>query len=286
MAQQNRLGTIEGLYRYPVKSLRGEALAAADVFTSGIAGDRLWALRDMARGEITSGKRSPLLMQISASLLEDGLEPQAKISLPSGDTFLTSDPDCSAKISGFAGRQMSLCELRPASDAAHFARAKVDPAKYEAEVREMLALLPDEPFPDFSKLPPEALMNTTLPGTYFDVSTLSIVLASELRQLRNSLPDAGVDAMRFRPNIVLNDLDSPLSSAALVGVRMKIGATELVIDNHAPRCSMTTHAQGALPKAPQIMRALVRDWKHNFGLYATVLRAGHVRMGDRVEGAD
>jgi uncharacterized protein YcbX len=38
------LGTVAGLYRYPVKSLRAEQLTAADVRTDGFAGDRGSAL--------------------------------------------------------------------------------------------------------------------------------------------------------------------------------------------------------------------------------------------------
>ncbi len=282
MAQQEKLGSVSGLFRYPVKSLRGEVLQAADVFTTGFVGDRMWAFRDVERVEITSAKRSPLLLQIAATLLEDGLEPRARISLPSGEAMLTDSPDCDAMVSSYVGRQLSICDIRPASDTAHYARANIAPEKFDAYVREVLALLPDETLPDFSKLPREAMINVTLPGTYFDVSAVSIVLASELRQIQNTLPDAAVDAMRFRPNIVLDDLDNPLSSEALVGVRMKVGTTELVADSHAPRCSITTHAQGNLPKSPQIMRTLVRDWKHNFGLYVSVLQGGRINMGDTV----
>jgi uncharacterized protein YcbX len=38
------LGTVVSLYRYPVKALRGEALARAEVTASGFAGDRASAL--------------------------------------------------------------------------------------------------------------------------------------------------------------------------------------------------------------------------------------------------
>ncbi|MCK9994459.1 MAG: hypothetical protein Dbin4_02979, partial [Alphaproteobacteria bacterium] len=77
--------------------------------------------------------------------------------------------------------------------------------------------------------------------------------------------------------------DNPLTSEGLVGARLKIGDTEMTAIAHAPRCSMVTHAQDRLPKAPQIMRALVRDWKHNFGLYVSVQNAGHIRIGDTIE---
>jgi len=37
------LGRVAGLWRYPVKSMAGEALAQADVFWNGLTGDRRWA---------------------------------------------------------------------------------------------------------------------------------------------------------------------------------------------------------------------------------------------------
>lgn len=282
MVQKDTLGAIGGLFRYPVKSLRGEALNDAHLNASGVAGDRLWAFRDVVRDEITSAKRSPLLLQIAATLLDDSASPRAKLSLPTGETIHTDAPDCSAIISNYTGRRLSLSALRPASDKAHYARSKTVPANAASDAREVLGLLADEPFPDFSKMPREAMLNATLPGTYFDAAAIHIILASELKQFHNSLPSAGVDVMRFRPNIVLNDLENPLSADDLVGVRIKLGTAVVIGDALTPRCSMTTHTQGALPKAPEIMRSLVRDWKHKFGLYASVIQDGQIRMGDPV----
>jgi len=280
MAQQGRLGTISGLFRYPVKSLGGEALAAAQIGASGIAGDRIWAFRDLGRSEISSAKRYPLLMQIAAALQEDG---HARLRFPSGETSSTAASDCAARVSNFIGRPQALFGVRPASDAAHFARSGVAVENMEADIRGVLGLLPDETLPDFSKFPAEALRNATVPGTYFDGAVIHIILASELRQLQGSVSGAEVDALRFRPNIVLDDLAAPLVSDDLVGVTLRAGDTVLRLDFIVPRCSMTTHEQGRLGKAPQIMRTLVRDWKHNFGLYATVQQGGQIRLGDVFE---
>lgn len=44
------VGRVVGLWRYPVKSMAGEALAAADVSWHGLAGDRRWAfVRDSVK---------------------------------------------------------------------------------------------------------------------------------------------------------------------------------------------------------------------------------------------
>lgn len=49
------VGTVEDIWRYPVKSLGGERLTSVDVETRGLAGDRQRAVRD-ADGGFGSGK--------------------------------------------------------------------------------------------------------------------------------------------------------------------------------------------------------------------------------------
>jgi uncharacterized protein YcbX len=50
------LGTVTALYRYPVKSLRGEALERAEVRAGGFAGDRERALFVRSAGHARDGK--------------------------------------------------------------------------------------------------------------------------------------------------------------------------------------------------------------------------------------
>ena len=45
------VGAVESLWRYPVKSMRGEQLAEAFVGYSGVYGDRLFAFKSSARPE-------------------------------------------------------------------------------------------------------------------------------------------------------------------------------------------------------------------------------------------
>ncbi|MBL1083468.1 MOSC domain-containing protein [Streptomyces actinomycinicus] len=49
------LGTIERIWRYPIKSTGGELLSEAAIDARGVAGDRLYAVRD-AEGKFGSGK--------------------------------------------------------------------------------------------------------------------------------------------------------------------------------------------------------------------------------------
>ena len=64
------LGKVTGLYRYPVKSMGGEALDAIMFDKYGILGDRTWTIRDAEKGVIAGGKKYPDLMKCDARFTE------------------------------------------------------------------------------------------------------------------------------------------------------------------------------------------------------------------------
>jgi uncharacterized protein YcbX len=94
------------LWRYPVKSLQGERLAAARVGEYGVEGDRGWALFDVATGLGLTARRVPDLLFAAGRLRADG---GAEVVLPDGTR--TSDD---AVLSAWLGRPV---ELRPAGTA-------------------------------------------------------------------------------------------------------------------------------------------------------------------------
>jgi uncharacterized protein len=59
------------LWRYPVKSLRGERLQAADVDENGVAGDRLVHVRQMS-GRVVTSRFRPRLLALQGTLGDDG----------------------------------------------------------------------------------------------------------------------------------------------------------------------------------------------------------------------
>ncbi|HXH27535.1 MAG TPA: MOSC N-terminal beta barrel domain-containing protein, partial [Candidatus Polarisedimenticolia bacterium] len=62
---------ISELWRYPVKSMAGEPLRAADLGPDGIRGDRLVQVRD-GRGGIITSRTHPRLLGLRATLGDDG----------------------------------------------------------------------------------------------------------------------------------------------------------------------------------------------------------------------
>jgi uncharacterized protein YcbX len=51
-SEQNFLGVVEELWRYPVKSMLGERLTATTVTENGLLGDRTYALRDTSTARL------------------------------------------------------------------------------------------------------------------------------------------------------------------------------------------------------------------------------------------
>ncbi|MCA9771728.1 MAG: MOSC N-terminal beta barrel domain-containing protein, partial [Myxococcales bacterium] len=126
-----RVGTIAELWRYPVKSMGGERIDVARLDRKGLVGDRLWALRDTASGEITGGKRIPGIMGLDAryrSEPDGGGIPAVDVTLPDGARVASDDANVHGRLTEFLGRAVTLEALRPASDAAHFRGAKGEEA--------------------------------------------------------------------------------------------------------------------------------------------------------------
>src|SRR5438128_2478283 len=96
------IGTIQQIWRYPVKSMAGEKLPECTVGSLGLPGDRGWAIRDEIKSEIKTGTRIPLLMQCASRYLEQPSDeniPHVSITLPDGSTVTSDDPDVNARLS-------------------------------------------------------------------------------------------------------------------------------------------------------------------------------------------
>ena len=92
---------MQQLWRYPVKSMAGEALEVADIDHDGIAGDRLVVVAG-PRGIVTSRTR-PQLLGLRATLSRDG-EPLVE-NRPAGS------PEVAAVVQHVAGPDTQLARL-------------------------------------------------------------------------------------------------------------------------------------------------------------------------------
>lgn len=108
------------LWRFPVKSLQGERLDAAEVGEGGIEGDRRFAIYDLETGFGLTARRVPELLFARAAIGDGGA---VEVTLPDGT--VAADDDA---LSAWLGRPVAL---RSAEE--QVARRYENPADYERE---------------------------------------------------------------------------------------------------------------------------------------------------------
>lgn len=288
--------------------MAGEQLQSSMVESLGLPGDRGWALRDETTGEITNGKRFPLLMQCAARYRTEPAGesiPQVDITLPDGSTTASDAADVNDRLSDLLRKPMTLWPRMPADNLEHYRRkskaarmfarfAKIAPLRStlsklarfgnaNAELRQLFSREPDEPIPDISTLPPELMEFTSPPGTYFDAFALNLLTTSSLEMMKRLNPQAIWDPRRFRPNFLIESHLSGFIELDWGLQTFRIGATLVRCQIPTARCGMTTHAQKDLPKDPSVLRTIVKDADQNLGVYANVVEPGEVKVGDNVE---
>jgi uncharacterized protein len=125
----------------------------------------------------------------------------------------------------------------------------------------------------------------------FDVHPVTLLGSASVRELERRSGLGPVDSRRFRMLIELRT-ETPHLEDAWAGRRIVIGDAELIVGGPVPRCgAVTRHPETGERDAP-IVKAIkayrgVQDGELgrgvNFGVYADVVRAGAVTVGDAVE---
>src|SRR5690242_8049911 len=115
---KTRIGTVAQLWRYPVKSMRGESLNEMTLTERGTVGDRLFALRELKYGAIMSARMFASMLQLR-SVCEhgpiDGAEFRVRIELPQGTSIYADDPRADSVLSALFEHPVRL--ERPRGDA-------------------------------------------------------------------------------------------------------------------------------------------------------------------------
>jgi MOSC domain-containing protein len=279
------IGSIAGLWRYPVKSMGGEACAAVEAGERGLAGDRTWAVLDVESGKVVSAKRPKLwgaMLECSAAYAEepspDGPAAPVRITLPDGRETGTDDPDRDRLLSEALGREVTM-ESRAPEGATYDIRA-ADAQGLEVEEPERLT---ESPVGMFAP-----------PGTFFDTSTLHVLANTSLDGLAAAHPDGEWDTRRFRPNVLVevdgSERDAEFVENTWVGHLLELGAAaRAAVLAPMPRCVMTTLPQGDLARDPLILRTLAdrnRQSLADAGVFACVGALTNVTAPGRVTTGD
>ncbi len=264
------VGSVVSLWRYPVKSMMGEELNAAQVTARGLLGDRTYALMDLSSGKVASVKNPRKwgrLFDCRATFVEPphsgGNLPSVRISLPDGTVVTSVQGDLNQILSTVVGRQVTFATTAPRAPSLEEYWPDIDGLAYRETIT-------DEAMPS---------------GTFFDCAVIHILTTATIDRLREVYPPGRFEVRRFRPNIVV-EVASPekgFVENAWVGRTIAIGnEARFNVTGPCPRCVMTTWAQGDLPKDPGILRAAAQHNQANVGIYAGIIRGGTIRRGDSV----
>jgi len=267
---QNDLGSVASLWRYPVKSLLGEELNAAEFDEIGLVGDRAYALVDTIDGKVATAKnprRWPDLFALGATLSEAtgtvSKVPPVRITLPDGSTVHSRQADIHQVLSKVVGREVILsASPKQGSRTAEEYWPDIDGLDYRNTVTEFG--LPE--------------------GTFFDCASVHLLTTATLQRLQNVYPHGRFALRRFRPNIVVETVaGDDFVENAWIGRVLAIGdVVRLKITGPCGRCVMTTLAQGDLPQDTGILRTAVQQNRASVGVYASVLRGGKITQRDAV----
>ncbi len=263
------VGTVRELWRYPVKSMRGEECADVRIGSRGVAGDRAYALVDATSGKLASAKNPrlwPDLLSYAARYLEqpvaNGEPARVEVALPDGVVLRSDDATLEPVLSAALGRPVRFSSHAPN-----------DPVL-------------DEYWPDMDDLAHRDTVTeeATKAQTFFDAATVHIVTTRTLDGLQALAPGASFAVARFRPNVVIDasDAGSDYPEDAWVGRTVQVGDVVLAVTQATGRCVMTTLAQQGLPSDGNVLRTAARHHAARVGVYAEVVRGGTVRVGNRL----
>src|SRR5213080_3534707 len=118
-------GSVVGLWRYPVKSMMGEELNAAEVTERGLIGDRQFALRDRETGKVVGAKNPRKwgnFFDFRAAFVEPpqvgSTMPPVRITLPDGKIATSGEDDLEETLSRALGREVAFEEAQTRAETA------------------------------------------------------------------------------------------------------------------------------------------------------------------------
>jgi uncharacterized protein len=253
------IGTVESLWRYPVKSMRGEELDEVFAGFSGVYGDRLFAFSSSAS--------------------------------PKGFPFLTAREQCEMLRYRPRFREPDKA-ARPINQSE---AEKVGATPLYADADD-LVLDVETPGGDTLAIDDSALIEALRRGiddkhrltllrserALTDCRPLSIFGVQSARKLGEET-GISVDKRRFRANIYL-DLAKGFAEDELVGRSVRIGPKVVVsILERDPRCVMITLDPDTGEKEPALLKKVAQAHSGMAGVYGAVLVEGMMHKGNPVE---
>lgn len=169
------IGRVEALYRYPVKSMAGERVAAAELGWHGLAGDRRLAFRRLDdRGGfpwLTASKLPELLL--FAPCRESGsaeAAPPTQVRTPEGMELPVFSDELAALVAGRLGAPVQMMQLRQGIfDEASISVIAADTVREIGELAGQAS--------DARRFRPNVLVRLDQPGAFLEDAWVGSVLA-------------------------------------------------------------------------------------------------------------
>lgn len=242
---------VVGLWRYPVKSMQGEALDAAELGAFGIAGDRRYGVLVAESGRILSAKRDGRLLTARAATTDS-----VRISLPTGEALDGAGPSTDRALSAWLERSVRLVEAK---------NDEVPTFERQAD--------------DLDDVSTSATWHGC-PGSLVDSSPVHLLTTASIRAMALQRPDLDWSVARFRPNLLVDAGGDERVEDAWVGRRCSVGEVQLEIIKPCERCVMVTRPQpGGLARQLGVLTHLSRVADGSLGALARVARPGTVALG-------
>jgi hypothetical protein len=267
-------GSVAALWRYPVKSMMGEELNAAEVTERGLVGDRQFAVVDTTTGKV-AGAKNPRkwgnFFDFRAAYVDPpqrgSKPPTVRMTLPDGTVVTSNQPDLAQTLSKALGREVAFAEARNGEQSG--------------------GAMAEEYWPDMDGLDHrDTVTDWELPtGTFFDLAVVHLLTTATIDRLRELYPEGRFEVRRFRPNIVVSTGRDQQGFVENDWIERTIAIGDEVrlrITGPCPRCVMTTLPQSDLPKDAGILRTAAQHNNANVGVYADVIAGGTLRRGDPV----
>ena len=257
------IGTVESLWRYPIKSMSGEAMTEAFMGFSGFYGDRCFAFKNSA-----ARKGFPYLnANVQQQMLryrpqfrdaERAMKPPnltEAMSIAPGVTPANAEPN-----------DLILDVVTPSGALL----AVDDPALIE-----MLG----EGLRGENHL---TLVRSDRALT--DCRPVSLMSLQTVRQIEAEL-GMPLDKRRFRANVYLNlESDDGFAEDELVGRRLRIGSSAvMMVLERDPRCKMISLDPDTGEHNPEVFRKVVQAHGNFAGVYCAVLVEGILTENDSIE---
>lgn len=256
------IGTVDSLWRYPIKSMSGEAMKEAFMGFSGFYGDRCFAFKN------SSARKGFPYLNATAQPQMLRYRPQFRYT------------ERAARPPNLADAMSIAPGVTPATEPNDLNLDVVTPSGAMVAVDD----------PGLIEMLGEGLRgenHLTLVRSdraLTDCRPVSLISLQTVRQVEAEL-GIPIDKRRFRANIYLNlATDYGFAEDKVVGRKLRIGSSAVImVLERDPRCKMISLAPETGEHNPEVLRKVAQAHGASAGVYCAVLVEGILTKGDSIE---